>query len=123
MIKSKIYTYIPLITILLVFFNSFGQNNLDKKDIENAMVAAMEWQEQHPIYESDPTDWTNGAYYTGVVRAHMATDNQIFLAALKNMGHSNIWQTSSRYYHADDLIIAYTYLYLRNKTWKGLVDI
>ncbi|PQV51496.1 rhamnogalacturonyl hydrolase YesR [Jejuia pallidilutea] len=120
--KSKTNIYIPLTFFLITFLNTFGQKVLDKKKIEIAMVKAMEWQEQHPIFESSPTDWTNGAYYTGVTRAHMATGNQLFLAALKNMGHNNDWQTSTRYFHADDLIISYPYLYLRNKLWKGLVD-
>ena len=55
------------------------------ESIEASMVRAMEWQEAHPIYALDPTDWTNGAYYTGVTRAHQATNNPIFLAALKTM--------------------------------------
>ncbi|GAA4291012.1 glycoside hydrolase family 88/105 protein [Aestuariibaculum suncheonense] len=90
--------------------------------IENSMVLALEWQEQHPIYSLDPTDWTNGAYYTGVVKAHQATNNQVFLAALKNMGHKNEWKTCFRYYHADDIAISYSYLYI-NKLRKHLVDL
>jgi rhamnogalacturonyl hydrolase YesR len=90
--------------------------------IESAMVKAMEWQEAHPIYAADPADWTNGAYYTGVTRAHNTTQNPIFLAALKTMGHRNEWEPYERFYHADDIAIAYSYLYL-NETRDGLVNL
>jgi rhamnogalacturonyl hydrolase YesR len=70
----------------------------------------------------DPTDWTNGAYYTGVTRAHQATNNQVFLAALKMMGWQNQWKTCHRFYHADDIAISYAYLHV-NDTRKDLVDL
>ncbi|MEO0338925.1 MAG: glycoside hydrolase family 88 protein [Bacteroidota bacterium] len=95
---------------------------LDKSAIETAMVRALEWQEQHPIFSLAPTDWTNGAYYVGVTRAHQATNNQYFLAALKNMGYKNNWNTYTRPYHADDVVISYSYLYL-DELRKGIVDL
>lgn len=94
----------------------------DNEAIEQAMVRAMEWQEAHPIYALDPTDWTNGAYYVGVTQAHKATKNQYFLAALKNMGHQNDWETCYRRYHADDITISYSYLYL-DELRKNIVDL
>ncbi|MEM6380343.1 MAG: glycoside hydrolase family 88 protein, partial [Bacteroidota bacterium] len=97
-------------------------SNFDKEAIETAMVRAMEWQEAHPIYALDPTDWTNGAYYVGVTQAHKATQNQYFLAALKNMGHNNNWETCYRPYHADDITISYAYLYL-DELRKRIVDL
>lgn len=92
------------------------------ESIEASMVRAMEWQEAHPIYALDPTDWTNGAYYIGVTRAHLATKNPIFLAALKTMGHYNKWNTCHRFFHADDITISYAYLYV-NTTRENLVDL
>ncbi|HEA20868.1 MAG TPA: glycoside hydrolase family 88 protein [Pricia antarctica] len=86
------------------------------------MIKALEWQEAHPIYTQAPTDWTNGAYYTGVAQAHKATNDEIYLAAIKNMGWNNQWQTGPRIYHADDLVISYAYLYL-NERQKNLVDL
>ena len=99
-----------------------GDIKLDKEVIEKSMIRAMEWQEQHPIYALSPTDWTNGAYYVGVTQAHKATGNQYFLAALKNRGYLNNWQTYKRLYHADDVTISYSYLYL-NQLRKGIVDL
>lgn len=95
---------------------------LDTSKIEKSMVSALEWQEAHPIYAVSPTDWTNGAYYTGVVKAHQATNNQTFLAALKTMGYKNEWKPFDRTHHADDIAISYAYLYV-NSTRKNLVDL
>ena len=98
------------------------QERIDKASIKRAMISSLEWQEAHPIYALAPTDWTNGAYYVGVTRAHIATQDPIFLAALKNMGYRNEWKPLYRRYHADDIIIAYSYLYI-NSTRKNLVDL
>ncbi|MFD1316401.1 glycoside hydrolase family 88/105 protein [Namhaeicola litoreus] len=101
-----------------------AQDKLDKSTIVPSMIKAMEWQEQHPIFAIAPTDWTNGAYYTGVTRAHQATQNQIFLAAIKTMGYRNEWKTYIRDYHADDVAISYAYLYLEmNTNRKNMVNL
>jgi rhamnogalacturonyl hydrolase YesR len=76
------------------------------------MIKAMQWQEQNPVFAKAPTDWTNGAYYTGVYRAHMASGNEVFLDVLKDMAIRNEWKPWERFYHADDLAICSSYLYL-----------
>ena len=101
-----------------------AQQNLNNPDIEKAMIRAMEWQEDHPIFAASPTDWTNGAYQVGIARAHEATKNQIFLAALKNLGYRNHWKTHDRFYHADDVAVSYGYLYLKkNDPRNGYVNL
>ena len=87
--KKIIFTLIAIITF---FSHSVAQNSLNKSQIEASMVKAMEWQEVHPIFSFAPTDWTNGAYYTGVSRAHKVTNDQKYVAALKKQGYSNNWQ-------------------------------
>jgi len=77
-----------------------AQTVFDKSKIEASMIKALEWQEAHPIFAESPTDWTAGAYYTGVARAHAATKNLIYEAALKNQGYHNNWQTFKRVFHA-----------------------
>ena len=77
-----------------------------------AMLKAMQWQEANPIFAKAPTDWTNGAYYVGVVKAHEATKNMEYLGALKSMAIRNSWKPWERFYHADDMNICYSYLYL-----------
>jgi len=89
---------------------------------EEAMVRALRWQEQHPIFAWAPSDWTNGAYYTGVTKAYQATQNQFFYAALKTMGHNNNWEPYHRTFHADDIAISYAYLFV-NSTRPGLVNL
>lgn len=86
----------------------------EKLSIETAMLKALEWQELNPIYAKAPTDWTNGAYYLGVTKAHQSTQNKIFLDALIAMANRNSWKPWERFYHADDLNISYTYLYLHS---------
>jgi rhamnogalacturonyl hydrolase YesR len=77
-----------------------------------AMLKAMQWQEANPIFTKAPTDWTNGAYYLGVVKAHESTKNKEYLGALKSMAIRNSWKPWERFYHADDMNICYSYLYL-----------
>ncbi|PQJ76588.1 glycoside hydrolase family 88/105 protein [Polaribacter glomeratus] len=117
--KKSILT---LVTVFTLFNCSVAQEIFDTSKIEQAMVEALEWQEAHPIYAVDPTDWTNGAYYTGVARAHQETSNQTFIAALKTMGHRNAWKPFNRFFHADDIAISYAYIYI-NSTRKDLVNL
>ena len=97
---------------LLLTSCSFNNNGREWNDVQ-AMLKALEWQEKNPIYSSAPTDWTNGAYYTGVCMAHRATDEDAFFEALIDMSNRNQWQPSDRFYHADDLTICTSYLYLK----------
>jgi unsaturated rhamnogalacturonyl hydrolase len=108
--------------IVLLGLNSCSEKQTN--DIwtdKQAMVKAMQWQEQHPIFALAPTDWTNGAYYIGVTKAYQATQDQIFLAALKTMGYRNEWKPYTRTYHADDIAISYAYLFT-STTRRNLVD-
>ena len=114
MIKKSIVKFIVLITIFnfSIVEKTIAQDVFDKAKIKTSMIKALEWQEAHPIFAIAPTDWTAGAYYTGVVRAHKATKDQIYMAALKNQGYHNNWQTYKRLHHADDVAISYSYLYI-----------
>lgn len=109
---KKILLPIFMSILLLTTFSCKTTAKLNSSSIETNMVKAMQWQEAHPIHAKAPTDWTNGAYYTGVVRAHQTTQNPTFLKALQDMGKRNNWQTWERFYHADDVTISYAYTYL-----------
>ncbi|NBR56306.1 MAG: glycoside hydrolase family 88 protein, partial [Chitinophagia bacterium] len=87
---------------------------------QQAMLKAMQWQEANPIFTKAPTDWTNGAYYVGVVKAHEATKNMEYLGALKSMAIRNSWKPWERFYHADDMNICYSYLYLNTLGEKNV---
>ena len=89
---------------------------------QQAILKAMQWQEANPIFTKAPTDWTNGAYYLGVVKAHESTKNREYLGALKSMAIRNSWKPWERFYHADDMNICYSYLYL-NTLGESNVDL
>jgi unsaturated rhamnogalacturonyl hydrolase len=115
------HTGLLLLCLLALSAHKGNDNNpqsapavLDKKEITKCMLKAMKWQESNPIQAKAPTDWTNGAYYTGVARAHQATGKKKFKKALQEMGVRNDWQPYNRFYHADDLAISYSYLYLQS---------
>ncbi|WP_242204061.1 glycoside hydrolase family 88/105 protein [Aestuariivivens insulae] len=110
-------TIITLVAAVLMFNCSTAQKVVEvqaiyKSDVRTSMVKALEWQETHPIFAISPTDWTAGAYYVGVARAHKATKDMIYMAALKNQGYWNNWQTYKRLHHADDVAISYSYIYI-----------
>lgn len=112
--KKSILTILAVITLFncSVAQKSAVENISNTDGIKTAMIKALEWQEAHPIFAISPTDWTAGAYYTGVARAHKATKDMVYMAALKNQGYWNKWQTYDRLHHADDVAISYSYLYI-----------
>ncbi len=124
--KRSVIKLISLLTLFgcSVTENTVAQMPLDKVEIKASMIRALEWQEAHPIFATAPTDWTNGAYYVGVARAHQATEDQIYEAALKNQGYRNNWKPFNRVYHADDIAISYSYLYVEmNLGRKDFIDL
>lgn len=90
------------------------RNELHKEATQMAMMNAMIWQEANPIFAKSPTDWTNGAYYLGVVKAHQATKDKTYLNILNAMAVRNAWKPWERFFHADDMNICYSYLYLKS---------
>lgn len=100
--------------LLIVAQSCKVSQKVNRVKTEEAMLRALKWQEIHPRQAKAPTDWTNGAYYTGVVKAHEATADINYLNALKDMAKRNNWQTWERFYHADDVAISYSYLYLKS---------
>ncbi len=80
----------------------------DKKYIKNTMIKVTDWQLKHPLHEL--TDWTNGAFYTGVFAAYETTKSQTILDSLMAMGERNRWKTHDRFDHADDIVISQTYV-------------
>lgn len=122
-------TILTLVAVVLLFNCSTAQKvaesqSIDKSKVKSSMIKALEWQEAHPIFAIAPTDWTAGAYYTGVARAHKSTKDMMYMAALKNQGYWNNWQTYKRLHHADDVAISYSYLYIDgNGGRKNFVDL
>ncbi len=120
--RSKYLTLLLLVFTIGISSISKDVSAQKKWTNEQAMLNAMYWQEQNPIYAVGATDWTMGAYYVGVSKAHEATKDPRFLAQIKSFGWYNNWAPYIRTYHADDIIISYSYLYA-NSTRKNLVDL
>ncbi|MBC3758662.1 glycoside hydrolase family 88 protein [Hyunsoonleella sp. SJ7] len=120
---------VTLIAVMLLFNCSTAQKvaevqSINKEEVKASMIKALEWQEAHPIFALAPTDWTAGAYYVGVARAHKTTKDMMYMAALKNQAYWNNWQTYTRLHHADDVAISYSYIYIdRNENRKNFVDL
>ncbi len=106
--------------ILIVMQSCSQKSETPKWDDTQALIKATQWQEANPVFAKAPTDWTNGAYYTGVCKAHEATGDTIFLNTLIRMANRNEWKPWERYYHADDLAICSSYLYLNSLGVAGV---
>ena len=69
------------------------------------------------------TDWTNGAFYTGVFATYETTQSQKILDSLMAMGERKKWKTHNRFDHADDIAISQTYIDLyRLKKDKNMIQ-
>jgi len=83
------------------------------KAIEKSMLKAYKWQQKNPNHE--PNDWTNGAYYIGVTKAYQSTGNKAYLNGLKSMAEGLHWMPKDRWFHADDIAICQSYLYMKDE--------
>jgi unsaturated rhamnogalacturonyl hydrolase len=93
----------------------------DKDYIKNTMIKVTDWQLKNPIHEL--TDWTNGAFYTGVFAAYETTKSQPILDSMMAMGTRNRWMPHNRFDHADDIVISQTYMDLyRLKKDKKMIQ-
>jgi len=92
--RMKIHQLSFSLLLVLIFASCASAPKMSSPEtVETKMVEAMKWQEANPIYSQDPTDWTNGAYYTGVARAYESTKNPVFLKAIEDMGNRTGWKT------------------------------
>jgi unsaturated rhamnogalacturonyl hydrolase len=80
------------------------------KFIKDQLLKTTRWQLAHPRHKV--TDWTNGAFYSGVFAAYQTTKSKLILDSLLAMGERTHWQPDRRYDHADDIVICQTYLNL-----------
>lgn len=111
---NKLLLLATLVAVLNGCKVSQKTGSFNRSATQNAMLKALQWQEKNPIFAQAPTDWTNGVYYVGVSKAHEATGDRAYIDALKAMAIKNEWKPWKRFYHADDIIISYSYLYLKS---------
>ena len=105
---------IKLLFIVLCLIGLAGQLPAQKpsnKVIEKSMLKAYKWQQENPNH--DLNDWTNGAYYIGITKAYQSTENKKYAKGLKAMAESLEWMPRHRWYHADDITICQSYIYMK----------
>lgn len=78
--------------------------------IKDVLAKVTAWQLAHPKHS--PTDWTNGAFYSGVFAAYQTTKSPVILDSLMALGERTSWRPGRRYDHADDIAICQTYINL-----------
>lgn len=110
------------VAVFMTIYNTVVHSQVDdskvftEKYIKQVMLNVSSWQLNHPKHDSK--DWTNGAFYAGVVAAWQITKSKDIYRSLMNMGEKEQWQPFSRWYHADDIAICQTYLDLYRKEKK-----
>ncbi|MCX6550600.1 MAG: glycoside hydrolase family 88 protein [Acidobacteria bacterium] len=89
---------------------------VERAAILKVMTAAADWQLEHPSTRA-PYDWTQAAFYTGMMAFAGVTDNPKYFNAMKAMGERNQWRPGLRPGHADDYAVVATYaqIYQREK--------
>ena len=98
-------------------------DKIDAKAVLTAMERVADWQLEHPS-QHDPTDWTQGAGYTGIMALAGISKDPRYRAAMVRMGEANEWKIGKRIYHADDQAVGQTYaeLYLQLRDPKMIAS-
>lgn len=112
-LSLTVVTMFSLLAHLPVEAQGESTNVFNKNDIKTRMLKVTEWQLKNPKHA--PTDWTNGAFYAGVVAAYETTKSQLILDSLMALGERTGWRPGARYDHADDIAISQTYIDLYRK--------
>jgi rhamnogalacturonyl hydrolase YesR len=94
---------------------------VDRASVITVMRAAADWQLAHPS-QHEPYDWTQAAFYTGVMALARTTGDSKYTDAMRAMGERNAWRPGLRPGHADDYAVLATYaeLYPDSRDQKTL---
>lgn len=104
--------FASLIIILCLSSTGFSQEGNEKifkkRSIKKAMTQAALWQLDHPKHELD--NWTNGAFYAGIMASYESFGQKKMMKAMLDMGEANAWKPGVLLHHADDHAICQTYI-------------
>ena len=102
----------PVLTLLLIAalpaIHSHAHTPLTPETVLGSMRKVADWQLAHPA-KHPPLDWTQGAWYAGVMALYRVSGDQTYLDAMREMGRNNQWSSGPRTYHADDQVVGQTY--------------
>ncbi len=82
--------------------------DLDPRSVLQVLAAAADWQLAHPS-PHPPDDWTQAAFYTGLMAFARVSGGARYLDAMRAMGEANHWRPGLRPGHADDYSVIATY--------------
>lgn len=124
---AKIFYLLFFSLFLMAAASATAQPQQVTKDIFNrnyiktSMISVTDWQLKNPKHL--PTDWTNGAFYAGVVAAYKTTGSASILDSLMAIGERTGWKPGARYDHADDIAVSQTYIDVyRLKKEQGMIQ-
>lgn len=85
------------------------------------MRRVADWQLANPSRHR-PTDWTQGAFYAGVMALAETANDQKYVEAMVRMGETNEWKLGPRKFHGDDHVVGQTYceLFFRTRDAKRI---
>ena len=85
---------------------------ITQKAVLTTMKQVANWQLANPSAHR-ATDWTQGAYYAGMMALAAVSDDPRYHDAMMEMGQKNDWKPSTNLiYHADNHCVLQTYLEL-----------
>src|SRR5690242_6666145 len=70
-------------------------------DVLATMERVADWQIAHPYTKAPPTDWTNGAFYTGLIALTEISSSPRFHDAMMKIAEGMQWKPGPLPYHAD----------------------
>lgn len=87
-----------------------------QNEVKKICDKVAQWQiKNQPNVIHNDLDWTNGAWYKGLVEWAKITDNKSYFDFLIHQGKKNNWNVYDRIYHADDICVAQMYIELYKK--------
>lgn len=105
-----------LVFYFLLMISSCATPDKVKTPDEEILDRVAHWQmSNHYKARHHNLDWTNGALYIGVYELANYTNNQGYFDFLLEIANRNKWDLLDRIYHADDLVVAQTYIKLYEK--------
>ena len=95
---KKFATLVLMIFLVIPCFSLEKPDKIFKKSvIKKRMETAALWQLEHPKHEQN--DWTNGAFFAGVMAAWETTGSKKLYKAMVDMGETNKWKPAWRLIH------------------------
>src|SRR4051794_26856498 len=102
-IMKYLFRSLSLITLLAAPFTRGATDNSmlpDRAAVVAIMERAADWQLAHPYTKAPPTDWTNAAFYTGLLALADTSSSPRFHDAMMGIAERNQWKLGPLPYHA-----------------------